>query len=61
MMFDRNFLASRLGLAATASVGAMIAFNIYAATLQPTTMPGLLSQPSLSHGVLIVSLPARLA
>jgi len=61
MMFDRSFLASRLGIAAMASVGAMIAFNFYAATLQPTTMPGLLPNSSLSQNVLIVSLPARLA
>lgn len=61
MMFGSHFLASRLGLAAMASVGAMIAFNIYAATLQPTTMPGLLPQSGLSQPSLMVKLPARLA
>ncbi len=60
-MFGTRFLASKLGLAAMASVTAMVAFNIYAATLQPTTMPGLLPQAGLTTDTLLVTLPARLA
>mgnify|MGYP003112254431 CR=1 FL=1 len=60
-MFGFHFLSSKLGLAAMASVTAMVAFNIFAATLQPTTMPGLMPQAGLSSGTLLVTLPARLA
>ncbi len=40
-MFDRHFLTSKLGLAALVSVAMMVAFNVYAMSLQldaPTPM-----------------------
>ena len=40
-MFDRHFLASKLGLAALVSVAMMVAFNFYALSVQldaPTPM-----------------------
>jgi hypothetical protein len=33
-MFDRHFLTSKLGIAALVSVAMMVAFNIYALSLQ---------------------------
>ena len=33
-MFDRHFLTSKLGLAALVSVAMMVAFNVYALSLQ---------------------------
>jgi len=33
-MFDRHFLTSKLGIAALVSVAMMVAFNIYAMSLQ---------------------------
>ncbi len=39
-MFDRQFFASKLGASALVSVAAMVAFNLYAASLQ-LDAPGL--------------------
>ena len=33
-MFDRHFLTSKLGVAALVSVAMMVAFNVYALSLQ---------------------------
>jgi hypothetical protein len=33
-MFDRHFLTSKLGMAALVSVAMMVAFNVYALSLQ---------------------------
>nr|WP_166181071.1 hypothetical protein [Altererythrobacter segetis] len=33
-MFDRHFLTSKLGIAALVSVAMMVAFNVYAMSLQ---------------------------
>lgn len=33
-MFEQRFLTSKVGLAALASVASMVAFNLYALTLQ---------------------------
>ena len=33
-MFDRHFLTSKLGIAALVSVAMMVAFNVYALSLQ---------------------------
>ena len=33
-MFDRHFLASKLGVAALVSAAMMVAFNVYALSLQ---------------------------
>jgi hypothetical protein len=51
-MFDRHFLTSKLGLAALVSVAMMVAFNVYALSMQ-LDAPTVASHP----GAAAVGLP----
>ena len=49
-MFDRHFLTSKLGVAALVSVAVMVAFNVYALSLQ-------LDAPTAFHHAGAISSP----
>ena len=51
-MFDRHFLTSKLGVAALVSVAMMVAFNVYALSLQLSAPTG-----AFSHGAAAVGSP----
>ena len=51
-MFDRHFLTSKLGFAALVSVAMMVAFNVYALSLQLSAPTG-----AFSHGAAVVGSP----
>jgi len=54
-MFDRHFLTSKLGLAALVSVAVMVAFNVYALSLQ-LDAPTAASHPGAAVGLPLVVL-----
>ena len=49
-MFDRHFLTSKLGIAALVSVAMMVAFNVYALSLQ-LDAPAAVTSHSAGSGV----------
>lgn len=49
-MFDQRFFASKVGLSALVSVAAMVAFNLYAASLQAPSAAELNS----AHGSVVL-------
>ena len=54
-MFDRHFLTSKLGIAALVSVAMMVAFNVYAVSLQ-LAAPAAVSHTGASVGFPLVVL-----
>ena len=57
-MFDRHFLTSKLGVAALVSVAMMVAFNVYALSLQlgaPTAMAGHAGAASVGFPLVVLA------
>ena len=55
-MFDRHFLTSKLGVAALVSVAMMVAFNVYALSLQLDAPAAAFNHAALAAGSPLVVL-----
>jgi hypothetical protein len=55
-MFDRHFFTSKLGIAALVSVAMMVAFNVYALSLQLDAPTAAFSHASMAVGSPLVVL-----